>query len=428
MSARSLDVLIGPVLVGHLVRGNDERVTFSMVESYKRLPWRPVLSQFFEDDLSRRYRGKPGRLPAFFANLVPEGVLRDVVERQGGGPAGDDFALMALVGQDLAGAVVLTPGEQATFDDERLDEEDEDTFRPRPRAEEGLRFSLAGAQLKFSMIRDNDKLTLPARDQTGQWIVKIAGPRWTGLAENEYSMLEWARAAGFDVPECSLHDAEAIAGLPRQYVEPGTKFFAIRRYDRDGQRRVHQEDFAQAVGLLPEKKFDHFTYAQVAKLAQAFVGDEAFYEVVRRLVFVIVCGNADAHMKNWSLVYPDGITAQLSPLYDQVCTVAWPVLAETLALNVVWKRNFTQIDEAEMCALAERCDESPAQTMAVVKRTLDHLAETWRNNSASWPMPEDHRRALYKHWGRVPLLTQHGFDKLEPAISSARPRRPRREC
>jgi serine/threonine-protein kinase HipA len=426
MTSRSVDVLVGSVLVGQLVRNNDGRVTFSMADSYKRHPRRPVLSQFFEDDLDRLYRGKPGRLPAFFANLVPEGVLREVVESQAGIPTGDDFALLALVGQDLAGAVVLSPSKQMPVVEDESDEDGDDAARPKQREEHGLRFSLAGAQLKFSMIRDNDKLTLPARDQIGQWIVKIAGPRWNGLAENEYSMLEWARAADFDVPECYLHDADGIEGLPKQYVEPGTKAFVIRRYDRDGQHRIHQEDFAQAVGLLPEKKFDHSTYAKLAKLAKAFVGGKAFDEVIRRLVVVLACGNADAHLKNWSLVYPDGITAQLSPLYDQVCTVAWPVLARALALNLVRKRNFAQIDEAEMCSLAEYCSESSDHTMTIVEQTLDRLAEAWRAKAESWPMLEEHRRELYKHWQSVPLLKQYGFDKIGPSIGSRRPRRPSR--
>lgn len=428
MNVDRLDVLLGSVLVGHLARGSDARTTFFMTEGYRRMPRRPVLGQFFEDDLERRYQGKPGELPAFFANLVAEGILREAVERQAGIPEGDDFAFLAFAGGDLPGAVLLRPGQGTPAEGALAAAEDEEAGPPSRPPESGgeFSFSLAGAQLKFSMVRDKDWLTLPARDRTGQWIAKIAGPRWAGLPENEYSMLEWARAAGFDVPECHLHDTARMRGLPAGYVDPGARALVIQRHDRAGERRIHQEDFAQAVGLLPARKLDHLTYAQMGRLVKAFVGAGAFDELVRRLVLVLACGNADAHLKNWSLVYPDGVSARLSPLYDQVSTVAWPDIGRRLALKVARRKNFAQIDEAEMSAMAEMCEEDAARVAEVIRETLDRLAEAWRVRAGELPMPAAHRRALHEHWGRVPLLRRYGFDKLGQAVPSRRPRRARR--
>jgi len=410
VTAQSLDVFLGLVLVGHLLREEGARTTFVMAESYRRMPRRPVLSQSFEDDLQRRYRSKPGKLPAFFANLLAEGVLREVVEAQNLLLGGDDFAFLSHVGGDLPGAVVVRPGEQVPTDTAPTTGEENEESAPAPdSSEDGMRFSLAGAQLKFSMIRDRGRFTLPGRDRTGQWIVKVASSRWNGLPENEHTVLEWARAAGFDVPEQHLVLADHLRGLPAGYLDSGSLAFAIRRYDREGQRRIHQEDLAQVAGLLPELKYRHYSYAQLGALMKAF---GAFDEFVRRLALVIASGNADAHLKNWSLLYPDGIMARLSPLYDQVSTVAWPSIERRLALKVVHKKNFAQIDEAEMLALAHQCQEPPARVMDIVGHTLEQLAAAWRKGSESWPMLEEHRFSLYEHWQRVPLLRQHGFDKL----------------
>lgn len=81
--SRSYEVLCGDVLVGHLVEDQSGLVTFRISESYRRLRRRPVLSQSFEDDLERVYRPKNrSQLPSFFANLIPEGSLRTLIERQ----------------------------------------------------------------------------------------------------------------------------------------------------------------------------------------------------------------------------------------------------------------------------------------------------------------------------------------------------------
>lgn len=118
-----------------------------------------------------------------------------------------------------------------------------------------------------------------------------------------------------------------------------TSVLVIRRYDREGTRRIHQEDFAQVVSLPPRLKYEHISYEQCAALALQIAGKDAYREFIRRLAFVIASGNTDAHLKNWSLVYPDGVNARLSPLYDQVCTIAWEELPRTLALRLSGRRH-----------------------------------------------------------------------------------------
>lgn len=412
--SRRLEVLLQDRLVGHLSEETDGGVEFRFLDSYRDLVPRPVLGQKFEDDLERVHRNRKGkRLPDFFANLVPEGRLRKVIEKSAELESGDDLALLTFVGRDLPGAVVLRPRE----DDGPRAVAKESTGAPPAEddsatSSEGLRFSLAGVQMKFSMLLREDKLTLPARNETGDWIVKFDSPAYQHVPENEYSMLSWARAAGFDVPECRLSGLENVVGRARRYAPDGSRLLAIRRYDRkDEGGRVHQEDFAQAVGLPPEKRYDQITYEVMARLVRRFIGEEAVGELVRRLTFVVASGNADAHLKNWSLVYPDTIQAQWAPLYDQVATIAWPGLDRLLALKLAGVKDFGQIDRAAFERFAEKAEIDRRQALEVVDETLTRLLEVWSEIAADLPLPSAHMQALREHWRKVPLLRAAGtFD------------------
>ena len=113
---RSFQVSLGEVAAGHLTEDDQGKISFRFLESYRHLTYRPVLSQSFEDDLTRTYRGKRNELPAFFANLVPEGPLRELIETSLGIPSGDELSLLGAVGQDLPGAVEISPAEGALSD------------------------------------------------------------------------------------------------------------------------------------------------------------------------------------------------------------------------------------------------------------------------------------------------------------------------
>ncbi len=407
--SRRLEILLHDHLVGHLSETPGGGTEFRFRDAYRDLVPRPVLGQKFEDDLARIYRSRRGQgLPDFFANLIPEGRLREVIEETTDLESGDDLALLAFVGRDLPGAVVARPVGDAGA---RLSEEPvaEPAAEAEPAAaNEGLRFSLAGVQLKFSMLLLEDKLRLPARDQSGEWVVKFDSPTFPYLPENELSMLTWAREAGFDVPECQLRDVDDVVGFPRRLAVGGTRVLAVRRYDRGPQGRVHQEDFAQAVALPPAKKYEQITHEVMARLVRRFVDEEAVDELVRRLVFVVASGNNDAHLKNWSLVYPDAIRARWSPLYDQVATVAWPGPDRLLALKLAGVKDFGRVDRSAFERFADKAEINRGRVLEGVDGTLELLRATWSRIAADLPLPESHAEALRDHWHRVPLLRQGG--------------------
>lgn len=405
--SRRLEVRLGEVPVGQLSELPDGRSEFRFAPSYLDLSRRPVLGQHFEDDLSRTYRSRARHsLPDFFANLVPEGQLRAFVEKAGGLEKEDDFGVLAYVGRDLPGAVVLVPME-AEAPARPPTEPSSDADEPEANAHQAFRFSLAGVQLKFSMLREEERLALPASDGAGEWIVKFASPTYPYLPENELAMLEWARQAGFEVPECHLHPIDHLPESVKSYASVGTNVLAVRRYDRTAHMRIHQEDFAQCVGLPPSQKYEHLTYEAMAHLVRNFIGEEAVHELLRRLVFVIAAGNDDAHLKNWSLIYPDGVHARWAPVYDQVATIAWEGTSRELALKMAGVKRFTALDRRTIERFALRAGLG-TEAVAEAAETLERLQASWREIQGDLPLVEEHRQALLDHWRRVPLLREAG--------------------
>lgn len=395
-------------IIGYLSETKNGEITFRFTASYLSMPNRPVLSQSFEDDLSRTYYGRRHSLPSFFANLIPEhGALRDLIASNLGVDPGDDLALLESVGRDLPGAVeiIRVNGEDLPIqDDWEIPTDVEDSEEATKIKEPGLRFSLAGVQMKFSVLRDSERITLPARNQDGEWIVKLGSARFPFVIQNEYAIMQWAMAAGFDVPECYVQDAQTVSSDLRKYAEFGDHVFVIRRYDRQAGLRIHQEDFAQVTSLQPKLKYDHIKYEQCGGLIKQLLGDEAYYEFIRRLTFVIASGNADAHLKNWSLLYLDSQYPSLAPMYDQVCTVAWPEVRSELALKLAGTKNWFALELRRFESLADRAGAAPTKTAETVQETLAQLVDAWNNSQVSALLPLPHSQCLQDFWGRVPLL------------------------
>jgi serine/threonine-protein kinase HipA len=401
----SFEVFLGEVHVGTLFEDPNGRIGFRFAEKYKRLPARPVLSQSFEDNLDKVYWGKrPGVLPVFFANLLPEGTLRKVLQRSLAIPEGEDLRLLAEVGRDLPGALSLRQGDG----DSRLPSATGEPLESEPeRVDKKLRFSLAGVQLKFSMVRSDDRFILPARNGQGDWILKVSTGDFSELPENEYSIMEWARRVGLGVPTCEVASPAQFEDV-RTLVDTGARALAVKRYDSAGGKRIHQEDFAQVIGRSPGDPKYESTYEALGALAKGILGDEGFLEFVRRLAFVVASGNLDAHLKNWSLLYPDGVVPTWTPVYDQVAVVAWPKMAYELGLKFAGSRDPARVsaESFKRLAVVAKADERQVveEAVAVVGRSFD----AWKAFGSSWPLPDAHREAIREHWRRVPLLRQHG--------------------
>ena len=378
--------------IGVITRLAGDQQIFAFEQDYVDDHERPTLSLSFKGrtgGLVTAVRPVPRRVPPFFSNLLPEGHLRDYLAKLAGINPEREFFLLAVLGADLPGALVVEPldggiaaprdhGNDA--DDRARGGDDRDRRRGGDRDREPvLRFSLAGVQLKFSAIMEaTGGLTIPAGGMGGSWIVKLPSTRFVGVPENEFAMMELARRTGITVPENRLVEIAEIKGLPEEARAPGGKALAVRRFDRraDG-TSVHMEDFAQVFGQYPNHKYQFRSYANVAGVLWAEAGEDAVIEFFRRLVFTVIIGNADMHLKNWSLLYPDTRKPVLSPGYDFVATLPY-IPGDKLALSFGGSRSLSEISKDQLRRFADeaRIPASPLWPVAV--ETAERAAAAWK--------------------------------------------------
>jgi serine/threonine-protein kinase HipA len=145
--------------------------------------------------------------------------------------------------------------------------------------------------------------------------------------------MAWAWASGIPVPEFAIVAYGRLAGTELRLAPADALCLAIRRFDRVGPGKLHAEDMAQVFGRMPHEKCDRrLNYETLARAVHVLCGVEDLRVFVRRLVFTVLVGNTNAHLKNWALVYPDGRKPRLAPAYDQVATVVMPNVRRALAL------------------------------------------------------------------------------------------------
>jgi serine/threonine-protein kinase HipA len=383
--------------IGVINRLAGDRQIFAFEQDYIDDAQRPTLSLSFKGrtgGLVTALRPVPRRVPPFFSNLLPEGHLRTYLANLADVNPEREFFLLAVLGADLPGALVVSPfeGDEHEDDAHHDDAGGDDRF-----PETVLRFSLAGVQLKFSAVMEaSGGLTVPAGGIGGSWIVKLPSPRFAAVPENEFAMLELARRVGIAVPPNRLVDMADIRGLPEEARAPGAKAFAVQRFDRmPGGEPVHMEDFAQVFGHFPNDKYRYRSYANIASVLWAEAGGEATNEFVRRLVFSVLIGNADMHLKNWSLLYPDRRTPVLSPAYDFVATLPY-IPGDTLALSLGGSRSLAEItpDQMRRFADAARIPASPLWQIAV--ETAERTAAAWKRLEQAYLLTEVMRDSIGK--------------------------------
>ena len=392
---RALTVSLHDRRIGVINRISGDRYLFSFEQDHIEDANRPTLSLSFKGQsggLVIPTRAVTARLPVFFSNLLPEGHLREYLATRAGVKQNREFFLLAVLGADLPGALTIAPMElPLQYSANHASGRDSHERMP----ETALRFSLAGVQLKFSaMMEASGGLTIPAEGVGGSWIVKLPSSRFPSVPENEYAMMALARAVAIDVPQTKLIDVSAIRGLPAEAGAIEGRALAVQRFDRSEKGdAIHMEDFAQVFGLYPQDKYHHRSYANIASVLRAETGEEGTYEFFRRLVFSVLIGNGDMHLKNWSLLYPDGRTPVLSPAYDFVATFPY-ILNDSLALTFGGGRSLAEISTDQVRRFAEtaRLAASPLwrHVIDVVHRTV----AAWQKLAEKDLLPKKTRDAI----------------------------------
>lgn len=364
--ARSLHVYLYRDRVGDLVQDDHGEMTFQYADGWLANDHAAPLSQ----SLPLRHEAYSRReCVAFFNGVLPEGAQRERIAQNLGISARNDFTMLEGIGGECAGAVTfLLPGASLP--------PDLGAYRPLTEAElagmlrrlplspflagdAGVRLSLAGAQGKLPVHAAAGAVSVPLDGAPSTHILKPGTAALEGLVFNEFICMRLAKAAGLPVADVELGRAEEI------------DYLLVSRYDReeDGSGalvRVHQEDFCQALGIVSDRKYQSEggpSVAQCVELLRRACTAPArdIVRFVDAVIFNMLIGNSDAHGKNHSLLYvghpPAPRVTALAPLYDLVCTAAYPHITRRMAMKIggeydaerLCPRHFDQLaDEARL--------------------------------------------------------------------------------
>lgn len=384
---RTLSVWWDRVVVGTLQVNQHGQMRFTYAADWLADTSRPAIS-FSLPKQEQPFTQRQCR--PFFAGLLPEEAQRDVIAGALGISRGNDFAFLEALGGDVAGALSLWPaGEvppvpeptgtpRSLSDDELVEVLDTLPRRPLLAGREGLRLSLAGAQTKLPVVLVDDRVALPASGQPTTHILKPAIARYPRTTENEALVMTLAAAVGLPVAPVTARSVE------------GRSYLLVTRYDRrfdaKGQtHRLHQEDFCQALGIVPERKYaaeggpTFKTGFDLLRRATA-VPAVAVLAFLDAAIFNLIVGNADAHGKNFSLLYQSA-GVSLSPFYDLLSTVAYPDLSPNLAMKIARRATLEEIGQVTWTAFAEDIG-VPA---SFVRRRVRELSDAVRNQVTSLP-------------------------------------------
>lgn len=191
-----------------------------------------------------------------------------------------------------------------------------------------------------------------------------------------------------------------VASLPGQAL-------SIERFDRlDTGQAVHTEDFAQIFGIYPADKYRKASAANIASVIATESNEDDVREFIRRLTFNTLIGNADMHLKNWSVYYPDRRTARIAPAYDFVSTIAYPGLDdEEAALKFSRSKRFDAFGEEELAHLAGRAGLPARMVIDTAKETVARFQDVWREEQNNLPLHPKVIEAIKRQLKRVPLTS-----------------------
>lgn len=321
----------------------------------------------------------PRQSAPFFEGLLPEGVVRATIAQSLHLSEEDGFGLLAAIGRDCAGAVsVLTPeASPAGLGEGRLEE-----LKPEQLAQliaelprrplgvdlrsDGVRLSLGGIQHKLVLVRKRflggvfpphlapPEFSLPLDGAASNCLLKPEFGQYEDLVVNERFCMQVAGSVGLQVAETDLI---RVGGTPCLYVA---------RFDRTEDEygrihRIHQEDFCQALGVLPAAKYEENggpSTPQIVALLRDLRGPFMARDIndfVHATMVNFLLGNSDAHGKNFALLYQPGVGIRLAPLYDVVSTAVYPEVTDRMAMSIGGIEDPREVDMEAWVRLSEEC-------------------------------------------------------------------------
>ena len=329
----------------------------------------------------------------FFANLLPEGQARiNIINSLK--IANSDFALLRAIGGECAGAfnILPTTSEPKKTEDWQYVEFPEaelkklilrrgKVIRHGDEKAEPVRLSLAGAQDKCPLLVKESKFFLPTNEAPTSHILKFQITDLRHVPAYETILMRLARSIGLEVAEIEL---KALGGAPAN--NPDESFVMIKRYDRvadgDGNviKRLHQEDFCQALGFGYEKKYQNDGgpgFADCLNLLRNESSEPAsdVQSLIHWQIFNLLAGNSDGHAKNLSILYSEDNAVRLAPFYDLVCTRAIERIASNLAFSIGGQYDPGHIDKKSWQQFAEDCEIGTPYLFNTIKEIAENILE-----------------------------------------------------
>jgi len=381
--AKTLDVYLHDEFVGHLIQDDGGQISFQYTQVWLGRPGSTALSVSLP---LRKERFNRNECRGFFAGILPDETKREIIARNLGISARNDFAMLERIGGECAGAVTFIPAGQPlpsrayhyrTISRKQL----ADIFKELPKrpllaGEVGVRLSLAGAQDKIAVRIEGDEVSLPLGGAPSTHILKPSIDRFAGVVFNEAFTMQLAAETGIPAAKVEARVAEGI------------EYLSVERYDRTHIKsgtttaldRLHQEDFCQALNVVPEMKYQKEggpslkqCFALLREVSSAPVLDLA--RLLDIVVYNYLIGNNDAHGKNFSLLYHGTGTAnleiRLAPLYDAISTVHYPELSNEMAMKIEAEYKPERVGARDFEKLAEQA----GLAKPLVRRRVPELAQ-----------------------------------------------------
>lgn len=413
-----LQLSIHGVLIGYLAGFKNGRNVLSIADSFKNDPDRPTFSLITHPAFPNAAKlmaapwAQNQRLHPVLSNLLPEGSLRELIAQGLKVHVDNEFHILSYLGEDLPGAIEATPMEPedvpvhllervlSTHRRAKAVKFDKDALYKKGREN---KFSLAGVQMKFSMKEKDGRYNLSKGDVLGDWIVKTPSTKHKFVPLNEYTAMSLAGLVDVDVPEIKLVELDKLDNLPQINLPDEKQAFAIKRFDRDDDLRIHMEDFAQILVKYPHEKYTSANYENIGKVIYDFSGDGLAdaQQFARRLLVNILLANGDAHLKNWSFLYPDKITPRLSPAYDIVTTNVYIENETQYALNLSKTKEWYTVTMAHFQSWADKSGIPWRAIKPHLDDTMSKARELWPKALKALPMDEAHKEGLRSHWAKL---------------------------
>ena len=336
----------------------------------------------------------PAQTRNFFDSLLPEGFTRRAVAQWIHADESDYLTILHALGRECLGAIQIKTEEehpQASYEPLTVSQVRELAAEGAAKSAELVtesHLSLAGASGKVGLYYDGETWYLPKGTAPSTHIVKLSHVRLKQIVLNEQLALLTAKNCGLLVPDSFI--VNTGSGKDEEVL------LATRRYDRvfrdngrtvDGlpvPARLHQEDFAQALGLPAGAKYEKPGDAylqQMFSLLRRYSAQpiEDMTRLWDQIVFHCLIGNTDAHLKNYSLLYSGDLrTVRLAPVYDVVSTTVYPASTRKLSFRIGSAETIDEIGAADFEAAAREAGLGIRMAMGRYRRMAERFVPALR--------------------------------------------------